>query len=253
MSDLPKTKTVYQLDYQNCFVCATAADADPMQPGHWLIPARCVEVAPPETGKNQAAQWQPESQTWRIIPDYRGQTVWRTDAWQYDGVATDKVIEAGELPEGLTAVPPPSALHTWDAAKKTWVLDKADAQVLKAAQQEEMWTRIKQKRHDNLRGGVYVKSIGEWLHSDDESRAQYTFMRTMPTLPEKMMWKTMDNTFVHMTKALLDELSLQLLADEQADFANAERHRAAMLKADNPLDYDYSGGWTANYATATER
>ena len=247
------TKTVYQLDYQNCFVCATAADADPMQPGHWLIPARCVEVAPPKTGKNQAAQWQPESQTWRIIPDYRGQTVWRTDAWQYDGVATDKVIEAGELPEGLTAVPPPSALHTWDAAKKTWVLDKAAAQVLKAAQQEEMWTRIKQKRHDNLRGGVYVKSIGEWLHSDDESRAQYTFMRTMPTLPEKMMWKTMDNTFVHMTKALLDELSLQLLADEQADFANAERHRAAMLKADNPLDYDYSGGWTANYATATER
>lgn len=253
MSELPKIKTVYQLDYQNCFVCATAADADPMQPGHWLIPARCVEVAPPETGKNQAAQWQPESQTWRIIPDYRGQTVWRTDAWQYDGVATDKVIEAGELPEGLTAVPPPSALHTWDAAKKTWVLDKAAAQILKAAQQEEMWTRIKQKRHDNLRGGVYVKSIGEWLHSDDESRAQYTFMRTMPTLPEKMVWKTMDNTFVPMTKALLDELSLQLLADEQADFANAERHRAAMLKADNPLDYDYSGGWTANYATATER
>ena len=248
-----ETKTVYQLDYQNCFVCATVADADPMQPGHWLIPARCVEVAPPQTGKNQAAQWQPESQTWRIIPDYRGQTVWRTDAWQYDGVATDKVIEAGELPEGLTAVPPPSALHTWDTAKKAWVLDEAAAQVLKSAQQEEMWTRIKKKRHDNLRGGVYVKSIGEWLHSDDESRAQYTFMRTMPQLPEKMVWKTMDNTFVPMTKALLDELSLQLLADEQADFANAERHRAAMLKADNPLDYDYSGGWTANYATAAER
>lgn len=247
------TKTVYQLDYQNCFVCATAADADPMQPGHWLVPARCVEVAPPAIGKNQAAQWQPESQTWRIIPDYRGQTVWRTDTWQYDGIATDIVTEAGGLPEGLTAVPPPSALHTWDAAKKAWVLDEAATQALKTAQQEEVWTRIKQKRHDNLRGGVYVKSIGEWLHSDDESRAQYTFMRTMPTLPEKMMWKTMDNTFVHMTKALLDELSLQLLADEQADFANAERHRAAMLKADNPLDYDYSGGWTANYATATER
>lgn len=247
------TKTVYQLDYQRCYVCDTVADADPMQPGNWLIPAGCVEVAPPATGKNQAAQWQPESQTWRVIPDYRGQTVWRTDTWQYGGIATDIVIKAGALPEGLTAVPPPSALHTWDAAKKTWVLDEAAAQALKTAQQEEMWTRIKQKRHDNLRGGVYVKSIGEWLHSDDESRAQYTFMRTMPTLPEKMMWKTMDNTFVHMTKALLDELSLQLLADEQADFANAERHRAAMLKADNPLDYDYSGGWTANYATATER
>ena len=162
-------------------------------------------------------------------------------------------LNAGSLilPDLSITPPRPSALHTWDG--KAWVLDKAAAQARKTAQQEEMWTRIKQKRHDNLRGGVYVKSIGKWLHSDDESRAQYTFMRTMPQLPEKMAWKTMDNTFVPMTKALLDELSLQLLADEQADFANAERHRAAMLKADNPLDYDYSGGWTANYATAAER
>ena len=162
-------------------------------------------------------------------------------------------LNAGSLilPDLSVTPPRPSALHTWDG--KTWVLDKAAAQQHKAAQQEEVWARIKQKRHDNLRGGVYVKSIGKWLHSDDESRAQYTFMRTMSALPEKMMWKTMDNTFVPMTQALLDELSLQLLADEQADFANAERHRAAMLKADNPLDYDYSGGWTANYATAEAR
>ena len=162
-------------------------------------------------------------------------------------------LNAGSLilPDLSVTPPPPSSLHTWDG--KAWVLDKAAAQAHKTAQQEEVWTRIKQKRHDNLRGGVYVKSISKWLHSDDESRAQYTFMRTMPALPEKMMWKTMDNTFVPMTKALLDELSLQLLADEQADFANAERHRAAMLKADNPLDYDYSGGWTANYASAQAR
>ena len=162
-------------------------------------------------------------------------------------------LNAGSLilPDLSITPPRPSALHTWDG--KAWVLDKAAAQAHKTAQQEEMWTRIKQKRHDNLRGGVYVKSIGKWLHSDDESRAQYTFMRTMPALPEKLVWKTMDNTFVPITQALLDELSLQLLADEQADFANAERHRAAMLKADNPLDYDYSGGWTANYATAEAR
>ena len=37
-----------------------------------------------------------------------------------------------------------------------------------------------------------------------------------------------------MTRELLDELSMQLLLDEQADFANAERHRAAMLQADIP-------------------
>ena len=153
------TKTVYQLDYQRCYVCDTVADADPMQPGNWLIPAGCVEVAPPATGKNQAAQWQPESQTWRVIPDYRGQTVWRTDTWQYGGIATDIVIKAGALPEGLTAVPPPSALHTWDAAKKTWVLDEAAAQALKTAQQEEMWTRIKAKREAQRYGGAYIPTL----------------------------------------------------------------------------------------------
>lgn len=176
-----------------------------------------------------------------------------TEVSREQHIALLSALNAGSLilPDLSVTPPRPSALHTWDG--KAWVLDAKLAAALKQAQQEEIWARIKQKRHDNLRGGVYVKSIGKWLHSDDESRAQYTFMRTMSQLPEKMMWKTMDNTFVPMTKALLDELSLQLLADEQADFANAERHRAAMLKAGSPLDYDYSGGWTANYTTATER
>ena len=57
----------------------------------------------------------------------------------------------------------------------------------------------------------------------------------------------MDNSFVNMTKALLGELMEQMLIDEQADFANAERHKSAMLKAEHPLEYDYSDGWTANF------
>ena len=240
-----ETKTVYQLDYQNCFVCATAADADPMQPGHWLIPAGCVESAPPETGKNQVAQWQQESQTWRIIPDYRGQTAYRTDTWQHDGIAADTVTEPGALPEDLTIEPPPSSLHTWDG--KAWVLDKAAAQARKAAQQDEMWERIKAKRYDNLRHGVFVKSVGKWFYTNDESRTQYILLRTMKTLPPNLKWKTMENDFVLMTRELLDEMTTQMVLDEQADFANAERHKAAMLKAENPLEYDYSGGWTANY------
>ena len=242
-----ETKTVYQLDRHHCYLCATAADRDPLDENNWLIPAGCVETAPPQTGKNQAAQWQYDSQTWRIIPDYRGQTAYRTDTWQHDGIAADTVTEPGELPEGLTIEPPPSSLHTWDAAKKTWVLDKAAAQARKAAQQDEMWERIKAKRYDNLRHGVFVKSVGKWFYTNDESRTQYILLRTMKTLPPNLKWKTMENDFVLMTRELLDEMTTQMVLDEQADFANAERHKAAMLKAENPLEYDYSGGWTANY------
>ena len=150
----------------------------------------------------------------------------------------------GEL---KTSPPRPSPAHKWDSQSKTWLLDTAAADALKAQQQEEMWARIKAKRTDNLRHGVYVKSVDKWFHTDDNSRTQYLALAVMPKPPEKLAWKTMDNSFVNMTKTLLEELMTQMLVDEQADFANAERHKAAMEKADKPLEYDYGDGWTANY------
>lgn len=141
--------------------------------------------------------------------------------------------------------PRPSDYHEWDG--KEWKIGKDAAVRKKAAAVAAVWEKIKQKRHQNLRGGVYVESVGKWFHNTDEARQQYTFMRTLPQLPPDLMWKTMDGGFVNLTRALLDELSLKLLADEQQDFANAERHRVLMEQSDDPENYDYSGGWTENY------
>lgn len=141
--------------------------------------------------------------------------------------------------------PRPSDYHEWDGKK--WKISKTAAARKKAAAVAAVWEKIKQKRHENLRGGVYVESVGKWFHNTDEARQQYTFMRTLPQLPPDLMWKTMDGGFVNLTRALLDELSLKLLADEQQDFANAERHRVLMEQSDDPEHYDYSDGWTENY------
>lgn len=147
------------------------------------------------------------------------------------------------------AIPPqPSAYHEWTG--RAWAISTAAQAEKRSAEQEAVWAAIKNKRYNNLRGGIYVSSVQKWFQTDDGSRQQYTFMRTLPELPAGMQWKTMDNSFVTMSKPLLDELALKLLTDEQADFANAERHRAAMLAAANPLDYDYSTGWTATYGGA---
>ena len=249
-----ETKTVYQLDRHHCYLCTTVADRDPLDKNNWLIPAGCVETAPPQTGKNQTAQWQADSQTWRIIPDYRGQTAYRTDTWQHDGIAADTVTEPGELPAGLTIEPPPSSLHTWDG--KAWVLDAETAAALKQAQQEEVWTRIKAKREMQRYGGAYIPALKKWLQSDEPSRTQYLQLQLLEAkglFKQPVRWKTMDNSFIGLDAAAVTAIALQIMDNEQADFANAERHRAAMLKADNPLDYDYSGGWTANYATAEAR
>ena len=163
------------------------------------------------------------------------------DAQQHQALL-DALNTGAHIADDLTVIPRSSPAHTWDG--KGWALDKALQAERKAEQQAEMWERIKTRRHEATRAGVFVPSIGKWFHNDDSARQQYTFLRTLPKLPEKLIWKTIDNSFVERTQALLDELSLKLIADEQADFANAERHRAAMLKADNPLDYDYSTGWT---------
>ena len=149
----------------------------------------------------------------------------------------------GELPAHLTLIAPPGELHQWNG--KAWALSKEAAAVVKAEQQAEMWERIKAKRAQSRHAGIYINSIKKWMHSDADSRMQYTFLRTLDKLPENQLWKTMDNSFVPMTRELLDELSLKLIADEQHDFQNAERHKAAMLKAENPLEYDYSSGWSA--------
>lgn len=124
---------------------------------------------------------------------------------------------------------------------------KIDLQAQKQQLQQQAWEAIKQKRHNNTRGGVYIKSVGKWFHTDDPSRTQYLALQVLPSSPPDLMWKTMDNSFVKLDKPLLTEIAMTILAKEQADFANAEKHRLAMLQAQNPLEYDYSKGWTAIY------
>lgn len=239
----PPTKPVCQLDADNLYLHQTVADLDPLAAdGGYLLPAGCIDAEPPETRAGFAARWLPERAEWQYLPDHRGKTAYRTD----DG-AEVQVEQVGELPAELTLLPRENEYQTWDAKAKAWVLPPDVAARLKAEQQDEMWKRIKAKRYDNLRHGVFVKSVGKWFYTNDESRTQYILLRTMKTLPPDLRWKTMENDFVLMTRELLDEMTTQMVLDEQADFANAERHKAAMLKAEHPLEYDYSDGWTANY------
>lgn len=59
------TKTVYQYDLAGMFVGNTEADESPLEPGVFLIPARCVEVAPPEPDSDQWPRW--NGAKWELI------------------------------------------------------------------------------------------------------------------------------------------------------------------------------------------
>lgn len=51
-------KIVYQTNYSGLYVNETTADESPLEPEVFLIPAGCVEVAPPEAWlENQWPRW----------------------------------------------------------------------------------------------------------------------------------------------------------------------------------------------------
>lgn len=51
------TKIVFQLDANGIYLGETIADESPLEPGVFLIPAGCVEEAPPTAGYNQVQRW----------------------------------------------------------------------------------------------------------------------------------------------------------------------------------------------------
>jgi len=48
---------VYQTDLNGVFVGTTVADKDPLDSTRWLIPAGCVQAAPPTITDKQFAKW----------------------------------------------------------------------------------------------------------------------------------------------------------------------------------------------------
>ena len=48
---------VYQTDLNGVYVGTTTADQDPLDSTNWLIPARCVQTAPPTITDSQLAKW----------------------------------------------------------------------------------------------------------------------------------------------------------------------------------------------------
>ena len=168
------------------------------------------------------------------------------------GQCAGQIVMPGKDGTPVLADPAPCPSSTWDGEQ--WHIDPECAAKLKAEQQKEVWERIKDKRYDNLRHGVYAKSVGKWFQTDDATRLQYLALALESVtggFKKPINWKTMDNSFLMLTPELLREIMQAMHDDEQADFINAEKHKAAMLQAENPLKYDYSDGWTANFDEQT--
>lgn len=61
-------------------------------------------------------------------------------------------------------------LTTFEQGKFVYREENIDKNLIKKMNQTQIWEQIKQKRQAVTRGGVYVKSVKKWFHTDDSSR-----------------------------------------------------------------------------------
>lgn len=82
------------------YLSSAHADVDPLDPDNHLIPAHATSVAVPIIKNGEAAIFSEATQTWSVVPDFRGQTL-------YDQTTGDAVVieDLGAF-ENLVAVKP---------------------------------------------------------------------------------------------------------------------------------------------------
>lgn len=107
----------------------------------------------------------------------------------------------------------------------------------------DVWAKIKVERDRRTDiGGFEVD--GKWFHSDQKSRNQQLGLVLLGSnIPAGLQWKTMDGSFVTMTRTLAGQILAAGAASDTAIFAAAEDHKAALEACENPSDYDYLTGW----------
>lgn len=107
------------------------------------------------------------------------------------------------------------------------------------------WLEVQAER--DRRKGAGVSAGGYLFHSDPDSRIQQLGLVMMgASMPPGLMWKTLGGQFAPMTPTLALQLFQATAASDQAIFAAAEAHRAAIdaLTDRKAVEtYDFSGGW----------
>lgn len=109
----------------------------------------------------------------------------------------------------------------------------------------EKWAAIKLERARRQAGGVKVGD--KWFHSDDASRLQLLPRLLLGADVLTVDWKTMDGSTVPMTQSLAQAIFQAITLADQAIFAKAEQHKAAMMSCSDPANYDATTGWPIIY------
>lgn len=114
----------------------------------------------------------------------------------------------------------------------------------------EKWEQIKEVRTFKMGDGVLLQSIGKWFHTDLYSKQQIHAMVTANTigLYQAVSWKTLDNSYVQLTPALLLQVFGALLENEARLFEIGRIHYEALNTSNDPVNYDVTNMWPTTFS-----
>lgn len=165
-----------------------------------------------------------------------------------EGQSQGKQIVTGKDGLPMLAEPQPSQYHHWDGT--VWAISPEQQAALLAEQREQVRSKINALRDAKSAGGVYVEQLGKWFDSDDKAQKKLLGLKATMDLVGKMTvdWTCADNTdFTDFGKPHLTAVIAAILQAENHNHTVARQHKTALEQSDNPLDYDYSGGWSKTY------
>ncbi|HAY0340992.1 TPA: tail fiber assembly protein [Escherichia coli] len=140
MSEQSRTVKIYNLlAGTNEFI----GEGDAYIPPHTGLPANSTDIAPPEIPAGFVAVFNSENESWSIVEDHRGKTV-------YDVASGDALFisELGPLPENVTWLSPAGEYQKWDGV--SWVKDEEAEKLFRIREAEEKKARLIQEATDNI-------------------------------------------------------------------------------------------------------
>ena len=116
-------------------------------------------------------------------------------------------------------------------------------------QRQQVRNAINALRDKTDAGGVFVEACGKWIDSDDKAYNNILVVKANFDLlgDRDITWTWADNTASIINRSMLASIVDALSQAKETNHKNALRHKAAVEQSENPLEYDYSTGWTTTY------
>ncbi|HHA3523137.1 TPA: DUF4376 domain-containing protein [Salmonella enterica subsp. enterica serovar Singapore] len=235
MSNEPQTIKIFNLRSDtNEFIGAGDAYIAP----HTGLPANCTDIVPPDIPASHIAVFDPETETWSLNEDHRGETVYDTQTGN-----PIYISEPGPLPENTTTQAPASPIDKFENGK--WVADLNTALTQKHAEIND-WRNIQENMNYVFQFNNHNWDYGK---TTQERLSLSVQMAKANKLPAGFIWTDADNNDVPMTAGELLNLSDAI---DQAMFTMGLqihlRQREMKEEVDKLTDaqavLDYVVGWS---------